>query len=78
MTLSLIIATVVIKERKSRPHFYCIKGVQFNSITIWLQQFLSLPLQGPKISTKCKQTRGEEEGLKKKKKNLHFNLSTKA
>lgn len=67
MTLNLIIATVVIKERKGRPHFYCIKeGVQFNSITIWLQQFSSLPLQGPKISTKCKQTRREEEGLKKK------------
>ena len=67
MTLSLIIATVVIKERKSRPQFYCIKeGVQFNSITIRLQQFSSLPLQGPKISTKCKQTRGEEEVLEKK------------
>lgn len=73
MTLSLIIATVVIKERKSRPQFYCIKeGVQFNSITIRPQQFHLCHLQGAKISTKCKQTRGEEEGLEKKKQKPAF------
>lgn len=59
---------------KDRPRSYCIKeGVQFNSNTIKLQQFSSLPLQGQQISTKCKQTRGEEGGLKKQ---LRFNLST--
>lgn len=73
---SLIIATVVIKERKTRPHSYCIKeGAQFNSNTIRFQQFSSLLLQGDQVSIKCKQIKAEEEGLRKQ---LHFNLSTKA